>query len=474
MIYSKNDNNGIEKKIEITNLNLINSNISKNSKLDYSKSFESHPDMNPKMNSKESSPIKSSYQKKNESVKNFYKSKTLCIFNENQITINSKPLSNVNPLNDSNLQISNNHLNIESEIANHSESYNQYLYFHINNNKENKRYKLKNNKISTTKYNILTFLPKGLLLQFTRLANIFFLFTAVIQSIPVISPLTSLTAIIPLIFVLGVSLIREFIEDWSRKNYDDMNNKEEVIVFREGHFQTHFSESLRCGEVILVTEGKTIPADLVLIDSGMREGIAYVETSSLDGEKALKFKLANKETIGSFSDEKNRKELVSKNLSIGGEIEIPYPNPNLNEISGKVKFILKRGDKSYDTGESKATSKTKNGYYEITNKEFILKGSILRNTNWIVGVVVYTGMNNKIILNSKKPRMKISLIEKRMNNYLIYVFFFLIICCFICSIFHHESYKRHQNFYNNFIQLNRPPMTESFITFFIYNTKFKF
>ena len=488
MIYSKNDNNGIEKKIEITNLNLINSNISKNSKLDYSKSFESHPDMNPKMNSKESSPINSSYQKKNESVKNFYKSKTLCIFNENQInnsrnknltivnkkfteksgTINSKPLSNVNPLNDSNLQISNNHLNIESEIANHSESYNQYLYFHINNNKENKRYKLKNNKISTTKYNILTFLPKGLLLQFTRLANIFFLFTAVIQSIPVISPLTSLTAIIPLIFVLGVSLIREFIEDWSRKNYDDMNNKEEVIVFREGHFQTHFSESLRCGEVILVTEGKTIPADLVLIDSGMREGIAYVETSSLDGEKALKFKLANKETIGSFSDEKNRKELVSKNLSIGGEIEIPYPNPNLNEISGKVKFILKRGDKSYDTGESKATSKTKNGYYEITNKEFILKGSILRNTNWIVGVVVYTGMNNKIILNSKKPRMKISLIEKRMNNYLIYVFFFLIICCFICSIFHHESYKRHQNFYNNFIQLNRPPMTESFITFFTY------
>ena len=197
MIYSKNDNNGIEKKIEITNFNLNNSNISKNSKPDYSKSFESHPDINPKMKSKESSPIDSSYQKKNESVRNFYKSKTLCIFNENQInnsrnknltiinkkfteksgTFNSKPQSNVNPLNDSNLQISNNHLNIESELANHSESFNQYLYFHINNNKENKRYKLKNNKISTTKYNILTFLPKGLLLQFTRLANIFFLFT---------------------------------------------------------------------------------------------------------------------------------------------------------------------------------------------------------------------------------------------------------------------------------------------------------
>ena len=445
MIYSKNDNNGIEKNIEISNLNLENSNISKNSKIKYTKSLESHPEINQKIISKESSPMNAYYPHRNtEALKNIYKCKTLCIFNDNSInnskinnltvenkryteksgTINSKSQSLVNPLNDSFLQISNNQLNIDSDIANHSENDNQYIYFHINNNKENKRYKLKKNKISTTKYNIFTFLPKGLLLQFTRLPNIFFLFTAVIQSIPIISPLTSLTAIIPLIFVLGVSLIREFLEDWSRKNYDDMNNKDEVIVFRDGRFQTSFSETLRYGEVILVTEGKIIPADMILIDSGMREGLAYVETSSLDGEKALKFKLANKETIGSFSEEKNRKELVSKNLIIGGEIEIAYPNPNLNEISGKVKFVLKRGDKSSSSGGSKGTFKTKNGYYEITNKEFILKGSILRSTNWIVGVVVYTGMNNKIILNSKKPRMKISLIEKRMYQYLFYVFLF--------------------------------------------------
>ena len=489
MIYSKNANNGIEKIIEIPTLNMENANISRNSKIAHSKSFESHQEINTKIISKESSPINSSHPKKNESVKNFYKSKTLCIFDQNKITninksnnltlenkniavlsntLNSKPQSLVAPLNESYIRISNNHLNIETDLAYHEESYNQYLYFRINDNKTNQKYKLKKNKISTTKYNIFTFLPKGLLLQFTRLPNVFFLFTAVIQSIPVISPLTSLTAIIPLIFVLGVSLIREFIEDWARKTYDDMNNKEEVIVFREGHFKKDFSETLRCGEVILVTEGKTIPSDMVLIDSGMREGLAYVETSSLDGEKALKFKLANKETIGSFSDEKNRKELIGKNLVIGGEIEIPHPNPNLNEISGKVKFQLKRGEKSSSSGESKGTSKTKNGYYEITNKEFILKGSILRNTNWIVGIVVYTGMNNKIILNSKKPRTKISLIEKRMNNYLIYVFFFLMICCLICSILHNEGYKNNKNFYVNFIQLQRAPLTESFITFFTY------
>jgi hypothetical protein len=86
----------------------------------------------------------------------------------------------------------------------------EFIEFYINNNKKNKEFKFNDNYISTTKYNLFTFIPKGLLFQFCRLSNVYFLFTAIIQSIPLISPLTSLTAIIPLIFVLGVSLIREF------------------------------------------------------------------------------------------------------------------------------------------------------------------------------------------------------------------------------------------------------------------------
>jgi hypothetical protein len=107
-----------------------------------------------------------------------------------------------------------------------NEKQEQYIEFYINNNKKNKLYyNLKDNTISTTKYNIFTFIPKGLLYQFSRLSNVYFLFTAIIQSIPLISPLTSLTAIVPLIFVLGVSMIREAIEDLARNNYDNLNNE---------------------------------------------------------------------------------------------------------------------------------------------------------------------------------------------------------------------------------------------------------
>ena len=94
----------------------------------------------------------------------------------------------------------------------------QFIEFYINDNNSNKIYKLKDNTITTTKYNIFTFIPKGLLYQFSRASNVYFLFTAIIQSIPIISPLTSLTAIVPLIFVLGVSMIREAIEDLVRNN----------------------------------------------------------------------------------------------------------------------------------------------------------------------------------------------------------------------------------------------------------------
>ena len=46
----------------------------------------------------------------------------------------------------------------------------------------------KSNKISTAKYNLLSFLPKFLYEQFRRYANIFFLCIGLLQQIPGVSP----------------------------------------------------------------------------------------------------------------------------------------------------------------------------------------------------------------------------------------------------------------------------------------------
>ena len=141
-----------------------------------------------------------------------------------------------------------NHIRVETHETKHE----QFIEFFINNNARNREYKFRDNTISTTKFNFFTFLPKGLMYQFSRLSNVYFLFTAIIQSIPLISPLTSITAIVPLIFVLGVSMVRELIEDLGRRKYDNINNEEEVIVFRNNEFVRDTNKTLRHGEIILI------------------------------------------------------------------------------------------------------------------------------------------------------------------------------------------------------------------------------
>ena len=359
-------------------------------------------------------------------------------------------------------KISNSNFDGGSELRSDYTHNSNYEFF-INDNEKNKEFGLRDNTISTTKYNLLTFIPKGLLYQFARLSNVYFLFIAIIQSIPLISPLNSLTAIIPLIFVLGVSMIRELVEDFGRNKYDSLNNNEEVIVLRDGKFKKSKSRTLRSGEIVLIYENRPIPADLLLIDSGMREGECYIETSSLDGEKTLKLKIANKKIYGLISKriENNKNKKIEKikdliNFTISGFIQVTAANANLNQIDGKLNFFIQEDN----------TIKEDN--FIITIKEFLLKGSILKNTNWIIGIIIYTGMNNKIILNSKKPRMKMSQIELRMNNCLIVIFSFLLICCIGCSILHFYDYKQNEKFYNHFVPLDKELAQDSFINFFTY------
>ncbi|KAG2300875.1 hypothetical protein Bca52824_037347, partial [Brassica carinata] len=73
--------------------------------------------------------------------------------------------------------------------------------------------RFKGNSISTTKYNVFTFLPKGLFEQFRRIANIYFLGISCLSMTP-ISPVNPITNVAPLTMVLLVSLIKEAFEDW--------------------------------------------------------------------------------------------------------------------------------------------------------------------------------------------------------------------------------------------------------------------
>ena len=61
--------------------------------------------------------------------------------------------------------------------------------------------------------------------QFKRLPNFYFLIQAILNSIPLVSALHPISAILPLLFVLIVSMIREGVEDWSRYKSDKVTNR---------------------------------------------------------------------------------------------------------------------------------------------------------------------------------------------------------------------------------------------------------
>ena len=147
-------------------------------------------------------------------------------------------------------------------MKNKSNTRTQQYEFYINDNARNKaQYNFKNNKINTRKYNWVTFIPHALFLQFALPANIYFLISAILQCIPQISLLSPLTALIPIIFVLSVSLIREAIEDCNRAKLD--NQQKPTMVFHNKKWENTVSGNLEIGE--LVHQDLTFPADLILI-----------------------------------------------------------------------------------------------------------------------------------------------------------------------------------------------------------------
>lgn len=52
----------------------------------------------------------------------------------------------------------------------------------------------------------------------------------------------------------------------------------------------------------------------------------------------------------------------------------------------------------------------------LDEKNLLLRGSILRNTEFVMGVVVYSGHDTKIMMNSKCSKPKRSKLEQQLNK----------------------------------------------------------
>lgn len=92
------------------------------------------------------------------------------------------------------------------------------------------------NQNVTSKYTVITFLPRNLFEQFRRIANIFFLAIAILQFFPKFSTISPGLVILPLLAVLAITAAKDGYEDIKRHQADRNVNHSIVHVLKGPDF----------------------------------------------------------------------------------------------------------------------------------------------------------------------------------------------------------------------------------------------
>lgn len=80
------------------------------------------------------------------------------------------------------------------------------------------------NEIHTTKYSLLSFLPKNLFEQLHRFANVYFIFLAALNFVPMVEAFQPEIALVPIMLVLAVTAVKDIWEDYRRYKSDQLIN----------------------------------------------------------------------------------------------------------------------------------------------------------------------------------------------------------------------------------------------------------
>jgi phospholipid-translocating ATPase len=321
------------------------------------------------------------------------------------------------------------------------------------------------NFIQSNRYTLWNFLPRQLFAQFSKLANFYFLCVSVLQMIPGLSTTGNYTTIAPLLFFVSVSMGKEGYEDHRRYKLDKQENNSEAIVLHAYgsaektadsssdlastaggplHWATVKWHKIRVGDIIKLKRDEAVPADVVLLHSEGLNGVAYIETMALDGETNLKSKTTTTSLAG----------LCSSNDGIAtsrARFVVEDPNPDLYKFEGRV-----------IVGEDVSA---------LTNSEVIYRGSILRNTPEAIGIVIYTGEECKIRMNSNKhPRIKAPHLQSVVNRIVIVVVIF-VLCLAMFNTIAYQIWYRTSERKAFYLKSAKVPFYQILSSFFImFNT----
>jgi phospholipid-translocating ATPase len=153
----------------------------------------------------------------------------------------------------------------------------------------------------------------------------------------------------------------------------------------------------KVGDFVLLRNNDPVPADILIVSTSEPENLCFVETKNLDGETNMKVKRGVKE----LSHIKTPQQCDKAKFVIDSEL----PDTNLYTYSGVI--IIK----PHNSSES---------FIPISADGILLRGCFVRNTKWVIGVVVFTGKDTKIMMNAGATPTKRSRIDRQINPQVIF------------------------------------------------------
>uniref|UniRef100_A0A7S3NH53 Phospholipid-transporting ATPase n=1 Tax=Aureoumbra lagunensis TaxID=44058 RepID=A0A7S3NH53_9STRA len=201
-----------------------------------------------------------------------------------------------------------------------------------------------------------------------------------------------------------------------------VNESKAIIIKEDGEEEIVMWKDLRPGKIVKVKHGDEIPADLVLlVSSESQTGQAYVETSNIDGETNLKIKQS---CLSSIDEAETGGYKIKENKSVAQAlIDIEYEPPcgRIHTFEGTLNLKVEK--------DTTAVIKL-----PLESRNFLLRGSSLRNTKWILGLVVYSGRDTRLVRNSREAPSKLSEMERVVNNMVYFILFSMIIVSSVSTI----------------------------------------
>ena len=234
------------------------------------------------------------------------------------------------------------------------------------------------------------------------------------------------------------------------KDYGNVINSAKQVP-GTARFKRDYWKNVQVGDFVRIYNEEPIPADVVILSTSEPDGACYVETKNLDGETNLKVRRA----IQAGAGVRHARDCEKAEFVIVSE----GPNPNLYQYSAVARWQQR------DPRDPDAPPKEMAEPININN--LLLRGCTLKNTEWVLGIVIFTGQETKIMLNSGITPSKRSRLARHLNWNVIYNFIILFFMCLISGIVQGVTWSRGINSeaYFEFGSIGGTPSLDGFITF---------